>query len=50
MNDHGGTDVASLRNLTTALAGEAKEELAKNSLSGRKNTEILNKLVISRLW
>ena len=50
MNDHGGTDVASLRNLTTALAREAifgKEELAKNSLSGRKNTGILNKEKLS---
>lgn len=46
MNDHGGKDVASLRNLTTALARDAifgKVELAKKSLSGRKNTGILDK-------
>ena len=46
MGDHGGTDIASLRNLTTALAREAifgKEELAKKSLSGRRNTGILDK-------
>ena len=46
MGDHGGTDIVSLRNLTTALAREAifgKEELAKNSLSGRNNTGILDK-------
>ena len=45
MNDHGGTDVASLRNLTTALAKEAifGKEMVKNSWNGRRNTGILNK-------
>ena len=46
MNDHGGTDVASLRNLDTALARDAifgREEMVKNSLSGRRSTGILNK-------
>jgi len=43
---HGGTDTANLRNLTTALARDAifgKEVLAKNSLSGRRSTGILDK-------
>jgi len=46
MKDIPGGDVASLRMLTTALAREAifgREELAKASLSGRKNTGILCK-------
>ena len=47
MNDHGGTDVASLRNLATALARDAtfstEEMVIKNSLSGRRNTGTLNK-------
>ena len=41
-----GSDVASLRNLATALARESifgREEMAKKSLSGRKNTDILDK-------
>ena len=39
-------DVASLRNLATSLARDAifgKEKMVKNSLSGRRNTGILNK-------
>ena len=46
MSKYKGTDTASLRNLTTALAREAifgREEMVKKSLSGRKNTEILDK-------
>lgn len=41
MKSQSGTDVASLRLLTTALARDAifgREELTKKSLSGRKNT------------
>lgn len=46
MNNYSGTDVASLRNLATALAREAifgRDQLAKKSLSGRKHTEMLDK-------
>lgn len=46
MKNNTGTDVASLRKLTTALAREAifgREELAKKSLTGRNNTEQLEK-------
>jgi len=46
MRDNPGKDVAKLRILTTALAREAifgREELAQKSLSGRKNTGILDK-------
>ena len=46
MRDYNGTDVASLRLLTIALARDAifgKKEMAKKSLSGRKNTGILSK-------
>lgn len=45
MQNNPGSDVASLRNLTTSLAKEAifgREELAKCSLSGRKNTGTLS--------
>ena len=43
-NNHPGSDVASLRTLTLALAREAifgREELTKCSLSGRKNSGTL---------
>ena len=46
MNDHPGTDVATLRELAKALARDAifgRDELIKCSLSGRKNTESLDK-------
>lgn len=46
MNRYSGTDLASLRKLTTALAREAifgREELAQKSLSGRNETEQLDK-------
>ena len=46
MRDYNGTDVASLRLLTIALARDAifgKKEMAKKSLSGRKNTGIFSK-------
>ena len=42
MANNTGTDVASLRQLTTALAHDAiygREELAMKSLSGHKNTQ-----------
>ena len=45
MNNNPGSDVASLRILTVALARDAifgKEELATKSLSGRKNTGVLD--------
>ena len=45
MRDHPGIDVASLRELTLALARDAifgREELARCSLSGRKNTASLD--------
>ena len=45
MSDVPGSDVASLRLLTTALARNAifgREHLAKSSLSGRKNTSCLD--------
>ena len=45
MNDNAGSDIASLRALTTALAKDAifgREELIKSSLSGRKNTGALS--------
>lgn len=45
MQNNPGSDVASLRNLTTSLAKEAifgRDELAKCSLSGRKNTGTLS--------
>ena len=45
MKDNPGTDIASLRSLTTALARDAifgRDELAKSSLSGRKNTGTLS--------
>ena len=44
LRDYPGSDVATLRLLTTALAREAifgREELAKKSLSGRNNTGML---------
>ena len=44
MNNNPGSDIASLRLLTTTLARDAifgREELARCSLSGRKNTEML---------
>ena len=44
MNNNPGSDLASLRLLTTALARDAifgREELANKSLSGRKNTGVL---------
>ena len=44
MQNHTGSDIASLRILTTALAREAifgREELAHKSLSGRRNTSVL---------
>ena len=46
MRNNGGTDLVSLRKLTTALAREAifgREELSKKSLTGRKETEQLDK-------
>ena len=46
MNDHPGNDVATLRELAIALARDAvfgREELIKNSLSGRKNTGSLDR-------
>jgi hypothetical protein len=46
MRDYTGTDKISLRNLTTALARDAifgRHELAAASLSGRKQTQVLNK-------
>ena len=46
MNDHPGNDVATLRELSIALARDAvfgREELIKNSLSGRKNTGSLDR-------
>ena len=45
MNNNSGTDVASLRNLTTALARDAifgRKEMAKKSLSGRNETRVLD--------
>ena len=45
MREYTGTDEISLRNLTTALARDAifgRSELAKASLSGRKNTQVLD--------
>ena len=45
MGNNTGTDVASLRQLTTALAREAifgREEMARKSLSGRRNTQVLS--------
>ena len=46
MNDYTGNDIATLRELTIALARDAvfgREELIKNSLSGRKNTGSLDR-------
>ena len=46
MSKYTGTDTASLRTLTTGLARECifgRDEMAKKSLSGRKNTDILDK-------
>ena len=46
MRDYTGTDVASLRLLTIALARDAifgREEMAAKSLSCRKNTGVLSK-------
>ena len=46
MGENTGTSEKDLRSLTTALAREAifgKEDMAKRSLSGRKNTVALDK-------
>ena len=46
MREHTGSDTATLRRLTTALAREAifgKEEMCKSSLSGRNKTGGLDK-------
>ena len=46
MMDYPGTDVASLRRLTTALARDAifgREALCRSSLSGKNNTGCLEK-------
>ena len=45
MSNNTGTDVASLRNLAVSLAKDAifgKEEMSRKSLSGRKNTGVLD--------
>lgn len=50
MRDNPGKDVTTLRNLTTALAREAifgRDDLAQKSLSGRKNTGILDEEKLS---
>ena len=46
MRNNEGTDLASLRNLATALARDAifgRKEMAKKSLSGRHHTGVLDK-------